>query len=58
MGAVSDAIKIMGPKSLRIIARVKTELIAIFEIIDIRSISFYLGFKVKQDWENRIIKFF
>lgn len=49
-------IKIMGSKNIRIIIKVKIELIVIFEIIDIASISFYLGLKIKTDYQKKTIK--
>lgn len=42
-----DDIKIMGPKYTRVIARVITELVVAFVMVNIRSINFYLGFKAK-----------
>lgn len=41
-----DDIKIMGAKDSGVISRVKAELTAAFEMIDIGPISFYLGLKV------------
>ena len=49
-------IKIMALKNSRMIEQVKLKLIFAFFIIDIGSISFYLGLKVQQDRENRTIK--
>lgn len=49
-------IKIITPKNSEIIERIKLELTFAFFIIDISSISFYLGLKVQQDQENRMIK--
>lgn len=42
-------IKIIGSKSIRIIIRIKIELITIFNIVDIRPISFYLDVEVERD---------
>lgn len=50
-------IKIMGPKRSGIIERVKKELAAAFEMVDMGPISFYLGLKVQRDWEKKKIKF-
>lgn len=49
-------IKIMTLKNSGMIERVKLELIFAFSIIDIGPISFYLGLKVQQNWENWTIK--
>lgn len=46
----------MGPKNTGVITRVKTELTANFEMMDIRSINFYLGLKVDKDCQKRAIK--
>ena len=51
-----DDIKIMAPKNSGMIERVKLELTFAFSMIDIGPISFYLGLKVQQDRENRMIK--
>lgn len=51
-----DDIKIMALKNSEMIKRVKLELTFAFFIIDIGLISFYLGLKVQQDWENQTIK--
>lgn len=51
-----DDIKIMGPKSTGVIARVKMELTAAFEMADMEPISFYLGLKVDKNREKRRIK--
>lgn len=53
-----DDIKIMGPKITKVIAKVKTKLAAIFKIVDIGPISFYLDLKIKRNQENRAIKLF
>lgn len=53
-----DNIKIMDPKGIEVIARVKIKLITAFKMVNIGLISFYLGLKIKQDPENMIIKLF
>lgn len=50
--------KIMDPKDIEVIAKVKIKLTTVFEMVNIRLISFYLGLKIKQDSENMIIKLF
>lgn len=49
-------IKIMAPKESGIIQRVKAELIVAFSMVDMGSISFYLGLKVERNREERTIK--
>lgn len=44
-----DDIKIMAPKRSGIILQVKAELTIEFLIVDIGSISFYLGLQVERD---------
>ena len=51
-----DDIKIMSPKERGMIERVKTELGFAFSMVDIRPISFYLGFKVEQNQQEKTIK--
>lgn len=51
-----DDIKMMGRKESRIIEKIKREFITAFKIVDMRPISFYLGLKIKQNQEKRIIK--
>lgn len=51
-----DDIKIMGPRDSGVIARVKTELKAAFEMVDIGLISFYLGLKIERNREKKEIK--
>lgn len=46
-----DNIKIITPKGNEIIEKVKRELIAIFSMIDMGSISFYLELQIDQDQE-------
>lgn len=48
--------KIMGAKNSGVIGRVKAELIATFEIVNMRPISFYLSLKVDRNRERKIIK--
>ena len=42
-------IKVIAPKRSGIIQRMKVELVAVFFMVDIGPISFYLGLKVKRD---------
>lgn len=49
-------IKIMALKNSEMIEQIKLKLIFAFFIIDIGPISFYLGLKIQQDRESRIIK--
>lgn len=51
-----DDIKIVGPKDTGVIARVKMELTAAFEMVDMEPISFYLGLKVDRNREKKTIK--
>lgn len=46
MSIFVDNIKIIRAKNSKVISYIKKKLIAIFKIIDIRPISFYLRFKV------------
>ena len=46
----------MTSKESGIIQRIKAELAAIFSMVDMGSISFYLGLKVEWDWAKCIIK--
>lgn len=48
----------MGPKGIKVIARVKMELTATFKLMDMGPISFYLDFKVDRNYEIRTIKLF
>lgn len=48
----------MNFKGKEIMAKVKTDLIFVFKMLDMRPISFFLGLKIKQDQENSIIKVF
>lgn len=56
MNTFVDDIMIMGLKSIGIIVRVKKKLTNMFEMVDIRPISFYLNLKIEWDWENKTIK--
>lgn len=56
MSIFVNDIKIIGSKNSGVIARVKQELTAVFKMVDIRPISFYLGLKVSQDREKKTIK--
>ena len=49
-----DDIKIMGAKNSGVIGRVKKELTATFDMVDMGPISFYLGLKVSRDRERMI----
>lgn len=49
-------IRIMTPKNSEMIEQIKLELTFAFSIINIGSISFYLGLKVQWDRENWMIK--
>ena len=51
-----DDIKIMGVKDSGMIGRVKQELAAAFEMVDMGPISFYLGLKVDRDREKKTLK--
>lgn len=51
-----DDIKIMRTKGSGFIGKVKAELTAAFSIVDMGSISFYLGLKVTRDREKKTIK--
>ena len=51
-----DNIKIMAPKKSEIIKHVKTKLAFAFLMVDIGSISFYLGLKIEQNREKKTIK--
>lgn len=46
----------MELKNMRVIVKVKIELATAFDIVDIRSISFYLGLKVEKNCQKRITK--
>ena len=46
----------MTSKESGIIQRIKAELAAVFSMVDMGSISFYLGLKVEWDWTKYIIK--
>ena len=56
MSTFVDDIKIMGAKNSGVIGRVKEELTAAFEMVDMGPISFYLGLKVNRDREKKTIK--
>lgn len=56
MSTFVDDIKIMRLKNTGVIVRVKMELTAAFEIVDMGPISVYLGLKVDKDHEKRTIK--
>lgn len=49
-------IKIIGSENIKVHTKVTIELITTFEMLDIRSISFYLGLKVDKNCEKKIIK--
>ena len=46
----------MRAKNSKIISQVKEELTAVFKIVDIRSISFYFGPKVNQNYKKKMNK--
>lgn len=46
----------MAPKGSGFIERVKAELVAAFQMVDMGPISFYLGLKVDRDREKKKIK--
>ena len=49
MNTFIDNIKIIGPKGSGVIQKVKDELIAVFSMVDMSSISFYLDLKIERD---------
>lgn len=49
-------IKIMGAKESGTIERIKRKLTAVSSMVDMRSISFYLGLKVERDHKRKFIK--
>ena len=49
MSIFIDVIKIIRPKNIEIIVKVKIKLIIAFKIVDIRLISFYLSLKIDKD---------
>ena len=51
-----DDINVIAPQGSGIIQRIKTELTAAFSMVDMGSISFYLGLKIEQNREKRTIK--
>lgn len=51
-----DDIKIMGAKNSGVISQVKEKLTSAFEMVDMKSINFYLGLKVSRDYEKKMIK--
>ena len=51
-----DDIKIVAPKRSGFIGRVKAELAAAFQMVDMGPISFYLGLKVERNREEKTIK--
>lgn len=46
-------IKIMGLKNIRVIRKVKAELIVAFDIVDMGLISFYLGLNINKNHKNQ-----
>lgn len=50
-------IKVIALKKSGMIYYIKAKLVATFFIVDISSISFYLGLKIEQNQAKRIIKF-
>lgn len=53
-----DNIKIMGVKRLGHIKRVKKKCVAVFEMIDMGPISFYLSLKVEKNHQKKMLKLF
>lgn len=51
-------IKVMGTKETGYIEKIKGELAAAFEMVDMSPISFYLGLKVKRDRQKQTLKLF
>lgn len=49
MSIFIDNIKVMRTKRIGYIKRVKTKLAAVFKMVDMDSINFYLGLKVEKD---------
>lgn len=56
MSTFVDDIKIMASKGSGFIERVKAELAAAFQMVDMGPISFHLGLKVDRDREKGTIK--
>lgn len=52
----TDNIKIMALKKSRFIKKVKTKLMAVFQIIVIRPINLYLSLKINQKRKKKTIK--
>ncbi len=53
-----DDIKVIEVKRSGHIKIVKHELAAAFEMVDIGPINFYLGLKIKRNYQNNILKLF
>lgn len=51
-------INVIGMKKLGYIENFKNKLAVVFEMVDIRSISFYLGLKVEKDCQKKTLKLF
>lgn len=49
MSIFVDNIKVMGIKEIGYIKKIKAKLAAVFKIVDMSPISFYLGLKVERD---------
>lgn len=58
MSIFINNIKIINPKSTRVIRKNEIKLNNIFDIMDMRPISFYLNLNIKPNYENKIIKLF
>lgn len=58
MNIFIDNNKIMRTKHLGIIDKIKEKLTTLFVMIIMELISFYLAFKVSQDYRSKIVKFF
>lgn len=51
-----DDIKIIGAKNSGVISRIKEELTAVFKIVDMEPIHFYLGLKISRNRKRETIK--
>lgn len=58
MSTFIDDIKVMRMKKSDYIKKVKQELAAAFEMVNIGLINFYLGLKVKSNYEKKTLKIF
>lgn len=51
-------LNIFAPHGNGFISQIKSELVVIFDMVDIKPLAFHIGLKVTQDWEKIIIKLF